>query len=422
MNQRLRVLLSCHYFSPYRGGEAAVGWNFASRLARDHDVTVVCGDLGDETPTLDDWRRYVSENGEMPGLRVEYVPPGALVRVLHRLHSLPGCWFLYYQAYRFWQKETLRVASRLHAEQAFDLAHQLTIITWREPGYLWKLGIPFFWGPINGAALMPWAFLPTFGAGGGYRHLTRNLLNLLQTRLARRSRAAARTAAKVWAVTCEDKDLVEKVWGGKAETMVETGSSLREDVIPVARKKGEPLRVTWCGIIEARKALHLLIAALAALGRKGEWELHVIGEGPDRATCRERAGRLGIGERIQWHGLVRHEEARNLIASGHLLAHPALKEGTPHVVLEALAAGVPVLCHDACGMGIVVDERCGLKVPLESPSVTIEGFRSALARLLDETGLLERLSSGARARSIELSWDNKLAQISEAYGSGRSSG
>jgi glycosyltransferase involved in cell wall biosynthesis len=291
----------------------------------------------------------------------------------------------------------------------------LTIITCREPGYLWKLGIPFFWGPINGAALMPWAFLRTFGWRGGYRHLTRNLLNRLQTRLARRSRAAARAAVKVWAVTREDKELVESVWGAQAEAMVETGASPREDAKPIVRKRGERLRIAWCGIIEARKALHLLLDALASLGRLPEWELHVIGDGPDAAAGRARARRLGIADAVRWHGKVEHSLARDLIGTSHLLAHPALKEGTPHVVLEALSVGVPVLCHDACGMGIVVDESCGIKVPLESPAATVEGFRSSLARLLDEPSLVETLSEGALRRALEMSWDTKVEEISRAY-------
>jgi glycosyltransferase involved in cell wall biosynthesis len=415
MKKRMRVILSCHYFSPFRGGEAAVGWNFANRLALEHEITVVCGDLGHSTPTLDDWTKYLLDHGETPNLEVVYVPPGPFAKFLFRLHSLPGCWFFYYFAYRLWQRNALKTAQFLHVKQAFDLAHQLTIITCREPGYLWKMEIPFFWGPINGAAQIPWTFLPSFGVRGCYRHLTRNVLNLVQTRLARRSRSAARVASKVWTVTREDKELVENVWGAKAEAMVETGATPIAGSRLVTREADKPLRIIWCGIIEARKALHLLIDSLAALGRQREWELHVIGDGPDELACRERSKRLGIADNIQWHGRVIHEKARELIASGDLLAHPALKEGTPHVILEALANGVPILCHDACGMGIVVDECCGLKVPLQSPAITIDGFRSAIVRILDEDGLLEHLSANARERADLFSWENLCIQISNAY-------
>jgi glycosyltransferase involved in cell wall biosynthesis len=66
-------------------------------------------------------------------------------------------------------------------------------------------------------------------------------------------------------------------------------------------------------------------------------------------------------------------------------------------------------------MGIVVDETCGIKVPLQSPAVTVEGFRLALNRFLDEPSLVGELSAGALRRAVELSWDSKIQNISEAY-------
>ncbi|MDE0837061.1 MAG: hypothetical protein OSA84_11995 [Akkermansiaceae bacterium] len=59
---RRRVLLSCYYFSPYRSGEAAVGWCYATGLARDHEATILFGDLSDSKPMLVDLDRYLQEN------------------------------------------------------------------------------------------------------------------------------------------------------------------------------------------------------------------------------------------------------------------------------------------------------------------------------------------------------------------------
>lgn len=80
-----------------------------------------------------------------------------------------------------------------------------------------------------------------------------------------------------------------------------------------------------------------------------------------------------------------------------------------------MALGMPVICHDACGMGVAVDESSGLKVEMRDPKTSVAGFREAILRLWNEPGLLEKLSEGALARARELSWDNKVKQVADAY-------
>ncbi len=71
---------------------------------------------------------------------------------------------LYYTGYAAWQRAAYRAALDLHRDRPFDLAHQLNITGYREPGYLWKLPIPFVWGPVGGAADIPPGFFPIMSA------------------------------------------------------------------------------------------------------------------------------------------------------------------------------------------------------------------------------------------------------------------
>jgi glycosyltransferase involved in cell wall biosynthesis len=412
----MRILLSAYFCSPYRGGEAAVGWQVATRLAKTgHEVHVICGDLSSDEPTRKDLERYTSEQELPEGLTIHHVAADSRARRLHDWHCKPGMWFLYYGAYRHWQKLALKKAVQLHAESPFDLAHQLTIIGYREPGDLWKLDIPFLWGPINGAAVMPWRFIPGLGGAGAYRHLTRNLMNAVQMRLPSRSRLAARAADKIWAVTEEDQRMVEKIWKCRAELMIETGATPCETARVKSRSPGEPFRLVWCGIIEARKALHLVLQALHQMPPAVTWELQIIGNGPQRDDCESLAASLNLSDRVHWSGNVEHAEAQRLMEHGHVLVHSALKEGTPHVVLEAMTRGLPVICHDACGMGVAVNDLSGIKIPMVDPQSSIAGFRDAILRLATEPKLLESLSAGALARAGELSWDAKIETFIDTY-------
>lgn len=412
----MKILLSCYYFSPYRGGEAAVGWQYATRLAAlGHEVTVIYGDLSAGAPMKADLDRYRGESGMPDRLRAVHVQAEGLTLRIHELHAKPGLWFLYYPAYGRWQDQALEKALELQAAESFDLVHQVTIIGYREPGRLWKLDIPFFWGPINGAAAMPWGFISSFGWKGRYQHVVRNVLNAVQLRLPGRGRQAARHAAHIWAVTEEDRHMVEDIWGYQAETMIETGSAPEPDASVRERSAGEPLRLVWCGILEARKSLELILHALAGLPATADCTLDVIGGGMERERWEDLATELDLAERVRWHGRVSHERACQLMRTGHALVHSSVKEGTPHVVLEAMANAMPVICHDACGMGVAVDETSGIKVPMVDPETSIRGFQEAIRRLLDDPELLRSLSQGALARAGNLSWDKVVGRINETY-------
>jgi len=412
----MRILFSCYYFSPYRGGEAAVGWQYANGLAQlGHDVTVLYGDLAESMPMKIDVEKYKTDKGLPENLKAIHVAPDACSRRIHDLHSLPGLFFLYYPAYRRWQKQAHKVAIRLHQDNPFDLVHQLTIIGYREPGYLWRLGIPFVWGPINGAASMPWGFIPGFGWKGRYQHIARNLMNWMQMRLPSRSRQAARAAKKVWAVTEEDRHMVENIWGCQVETMIETGASPSPDGKLRRRIQGEKLRLIWCGLLEARKSLHLVLHAMSRLPANVDCELHVIGSGAEHESWCKLSKHLALDKCIHWHGRVAHSNAQQLMSTGHALIHSSVKEGTPHVVLEAMALGMPVICHDACGMGVAVNEESGLKVPMKNPESSVRGFHDAIMRLWNDPKLLNELSKGAIRRAHELSWENKILKVEATY-------
>ncbi len=415
MRSEKKILLSCFYFSPFRGGEAAVGWRYAIGLAEYFDVTVIYGDLADSEPMRSDIERYLLENNLPEGLTAVHVKPPPFARFIHRLHVLPGCWFLYYQAYRAWQSEAFKMALRLNKKTQFDLAHQLTVISFREPGFLWRMGIPFVWGPISGAAAMPRAFIGSFAPKGAYRHVTRNLLNALQIRLPSRGRRAAKSANKVWTATKEDRDIFFRFWKQETEVMIETGAIPKSEIKIKTLIPGRRLSLIWCGTIEDRKAPQILINALGTIDPAFDWELHVIGDGPDGDRCKRICENVGISAKVTWHGWVSHSEAQKIMSQGHVLIHSALKEGTPHVVLEAMALGMPVICHDACGMGVAVDGNSGLKVEMRDPETSVAGFREAILRLCNEPGLLEKLSEGALARARELSWENKVEQVAAAY-------
>lgn len=415
----MRVLLSCYGFSPYRGSEAAVGWNIAKELAAHCDVTVICGDLENKQEVKHDLEKWKQSGETIPNLHFSYVGPTKLIKFIEKIHNLPGCWALYYLAYRLWQKNAYKRAKKLHREKPFDLVHHLTMIGYREPGYMWKLPIPFFWGPVGGSPNEPIAFWSVYSKTARVNVVLRNLLNGIQKRLLVRPRLAARRAAKIWAVTEDDVHTICHIWHQECEKMLETAATPNSDCYIRQYLSGDQLKIVWSGTHTYGKALPILIRSIGKLkdelGHKPNINVDVLGRGVETRKWQKLTRDIGVEECFNWCGYLPHAEALGVMNKAHILAFTSVKEGTPHVVLESLAMGLPVICHNACGMGEAVDGRCGITVPMRSLSESVNGFCDALRKILSGDINLSELSRGAHMRANELTWREKASLIYESY-------
>lgn len=98
------------------------------------------------------------------------------------------CWnqgdWRFYKYYREWQWKTYLLAKDICKVEKMDVLHQLNMIGFREPGYLWKLsqenGVPFVWGPIGGLKQFPTAYLQGAGLKMKVFNRLKNFLNIWQ--------------------------------------------------------------------------------------------------------------------------------------------------------------------------------------------------------------------------------------------------
>jgi glycosyltransferase involved in cell wall biosynthesis len=140
------------------------------------------------------------------------------------------------------------------------------------------------------------------------------------------------------------------------------------------------------------KALDLLIAAFADVMRANPnvW-LVLVGEGPERPRLERLVESGGLSSRVVLHG--REPEARKLNPAFDVVALTSSSEGLPNAILEAEAAGRPVVATDVGGMReVVVDRVTGLLVPSgDSPALV-----RALVRLAADQALRERMGRAGR--------------------------
>lgn len=158
------------------------------------------------------------------------------------------------------------------------------------------------------------------------------------------------------------------------------------------------VRIGWVGRLSPEKGADVLVDALAYLRQPAGVPVSVLGEGAEGTTLRARAAEREVGERITWHGTV--PNARRLLPAFDVLVLSSRTEGTPMVVLEAMAAGVPIVATSVGGVPNVLSPREALLVQPDDPA--------ALACAI-ETVLADPASAITRARAARCRLDTEFA-------------
>lgn len=144
--------------------------------------------------------------------------------------------------------------------------------------------------------------------------------------------------------------------------------------------------------LSKQKAHHVLLHAVARLAaERPRLRLVVIGGGAEEAALRALVAELGIAGHVLFTGV--RDDVRDLLPGCDVTCLSSVHEGAPLVVLESMAAGVPVVATD-CGAlrDLVADGREGYVVPVGDPAA----LAGRLGTLLDDPGM--RTDMGARAR------------------------
>jgi len=169
--------------------------------------------------------------------------------------------------------------------------------------------------------------------------------------------------------------------------------------------------VVATGSLVPRKGHAVLVKALAAQTNGSCWHLAIAGNGPERAALDDLVRSLDLESRV--HLLGHRDDIGNILAASDIFAMPSLWEGLPLSLLEAMSCGKPVVASATSGIPEAVDtEQDGLLV---APG-NVEELTAALARLLSDAALRQRLGerAAARARAV-FSIDAMTGQYEDTY-------
>ena len=206
------------------------------------------------------------------------------------------------------------------------------------------------------------------------------------------------------------------------EKLIESGvPEHRIEVIPngvdvekydkIKVEKSEKPRVIYVGRLIGYKHVDDLLVAFSRLDLNAE--LYIVGEGPERKNLETVAKKLGVDHKVTFTGFINEQRKIELLKSSHVLVLPSTTEGFGIVVLEAMAARVPVIAADIPALRELV--KNGENGLLFKPRA-IDDLKIKLRLLLKDEDLRDKFSkSGYDLVKKRFTWDSVVERNEEVY-------
>ncbi|MBY6349120.1 glycosyltransferase [Rhodococcus corynebacterioides] len=325
------MLVSAYACEPGRGSEPGVGWEWTRTIAELSDVTLLT--------RTDGQKQILRQHFEELGISCCVV---ALATPFDAGRGFPG---KTYVRYMWWVLKARRTARSLAEVNHFDLVHHVTYASdWLPAPRL--ANRPFIWGPVGGSSYAPkdlYRYL-------SYRQRAADLLRKTIGRIFRRT-VTRKTIKQANVALALNEDTANELRRcGATDVRIEPNALLELESFSIheTNDRGErPKKVVFAGRLLEWKGVQIAIRALALADTP--WELHVLGDGPYRASLEKLAQATGVHQRVVFHGNVSRELVLRSLASADVYIHPSIHDSSPWSVAEAAAMGLPVLCFEVGG-------------------------------------------------------------------------
>jgi glycosyltransferase involved in cell wall biosynthesis len=380
-------------------GEVWNAFQLVSRLSRRHDVTLLTFRKRGGPPTAP----------QLPGARVVEWDEPPFVGRWERFNAMlkPGYVSFYFQARR-WIKRRLRTGER------FDLAHQITPLALRYPSPAAGLGLPLVIGPAGGSLADPAGFEVEADEAPWFTRL-----RAIDRWRLRRDPLLRRTFSSASCVICIApyvRELLRCVPVRHFEVMSDVGVSELPPAKCLARPNGRGLKLLFVGRVIRTKGVRDAIRAVAKLTDLEGLLFDVVGDGYDLPACKQEARKLGVGNLVTFHGRLARKDVDAFYAGADVFLFPSFREPGGIAVIEAMSHGLAMIVADRGGPGYVVDDACGVRVPVTDPEQFASDLALAVRKLVAAPQLIVPMGEAGRAKVCrELLWDAKVGRIEQIY-------
>jgi glycosyltransferase involved in cell wall biosynthesis len=305
------------------------------------------------------------------------------------------------------------IAGHLARGGHFDIAHQVLPQAMRYASPLRHFAMPYVIGPLGGGLSTPAPFLAEVGRAPLMTRL--RAIDGWRLRHDPWLRAGYARAGLVLGVAPYIAEALAPVPVRRFEVLLERS---HDGGTPDVARQGEAgrLELLHVGRTVRTKGLRDMVRAMAYLSDLPRVTLTSAGDGEDLAACRAEAERLGVADRVSFLGRVPRAEVDGLYRRADVFAFPSFREAMGGVLFEALHWGLPVITAARGGPDFIVDDSCGIRVPVTDPERYPRDIAEAVRRLACDPALRQRLGAGARSRIAGFgTWETTASRLIGLY-------
>lgn len=411
------IIVIAYQMHHLKGSECSLAWNYVNNMSKNNKLIVLYGSCEGhhQIGRVEFFEDYISKN---PITNVDFIAVRPSFVVHNYDYSITGI-YKFYKEYRKWHKDVCYKIKEIASNQKIDLIHYLGPIGFREPGYAWKLNLPFLWGPLGGFDGIKFRHLKaTMSLKGGFTLFLKRLINWWVQKTDKHLKEAMCDADILIGATSDYVKAINGIIGNKHHSKVmylPESCMERKEELNYAKFDNPIVRLLWVGSVDPRKGILFILDALTKIDKNAPVHLDVINSGPIEAKAKAWADKHGVSHFISWKGKIDRSEVFGCYHKSHLHIQTSLADANTVVMWEAFATGVPSLVLDHCGMHDIVSDKSGIKIKAGGYNQIVNDIADALNRVIEDRTLLKDMAECVIAERDEFSWERRREKFEEIY-------
>lgn len=401
----MNILYVAFPCNPYVGSESKIGWNIPLESAKSgNKVTVIT--IKDMQKDIED---YISKNGSL-NIDFYYVDiPKNIKKIIKKISTIK---------LNMYHKKIYNLIKKLLKEgKQIDIIHQITPVEFRAVGNYGKFkNIKFVVGPVGGAEEIP-KQLQEYAKDHLMVENLRKLTNKLYKILYKITRKYNNIDYIMFANEETKSFLFKNTYKKRSyEVYVETGITQDEINKTNFKRENKICKILIAGRMYYRKGHKLLIDALKLLPKNLEYEVLIVGDGPERKKIENMVEEdNNLKNKVIFLGMVNYEKMKEIYNNVNVLIMPSIRETTGSVILEAMGQNVPVIAMKKYGASLLLDEEYSWLYYGETKEKIILNIANILKEIITNSELIEKKAK-IMSRSLDkFLFKNKVKHYNEIY-------
>ena len=377
----MKILLSAYACEPNKGSEPGVGWSWATELAKKHEVWVITRDNNEPTIT-----EYMQVNPNYQNDNLHFIYVGLSKKLTFWKKGRRGMRLFY----MLWQKKAVKIAAEWNKIIGFDFVQHVTFVSYTQPTYMYKLGIPLIWGPVSGGENIPFGIKIKMSKKEWIIESVRKLSQYMAL-ITPSVRKTMKKSKYIFVATEETREKIPQKYQKKASILPAIGIERMPNASRIDRNDSK-VKIVMAGRLIYWKAFDIgLKGFLKIADQHPNAELHILGEGNKKDELKRLAGKY-LNKQVFFEKPIPHDQIYEFYKKFDIFLNTTLRDSGCMTMMEAMSVGLPCVAIATGGPKVLLMGEPIGSINVKDYDSTVQLVSSSLANLIVDARIREQLS------------------------------